>query len=65
MRPPTLASVTMTCSRCGSVAEGPEGGLPVGWSFAVENGRILHECATCVRENIRAIEAKLPEEWWE
>jgi hypothetical protein len=53
------------CSRCGTVAEAPEDGLPEGWSFAVENGRMLYECADCVRTNIRAIEAKLPEEWWE
>jgi hypothetical protein len=36
----------------------------VGWSFETERGRVLRYCVTCVRENIRNIEAKLPEEWW-
>jgi hypothetical protein len=39
--------------------------LPEGWSFAVENGRVRYQCGSCVRANIRAIEAKLPQEWWE
>jgi hypothetical protein len=45
--------------------EAPESGLPDGWSFAVEDGRTVYQCPACVRANIRAIEAKLPEEWWE
>ncbi len=53
------------CSRCGGPGEAPEGGLPDGWSFAVEAGRTVYQCPACVRANIRAIEAKLPEEWWE
>ena len=24
-----------------------------------------HVCAACTRANVRSIEAKLPEEWWE
>jgi hypothetical protein len=31
----------------------------------MEDGRMLFECGPCVRRNIRAIEAKLPQEWWE
>jgi hypothetical protein len=57
--------VTLTCSRCGSTAEAPDGGLAPGWSIAVEDGRTVYECRQCVRDNIRAIEAKLPQEWWE
>lgn len=41
------------------------GGVPDGWSFAVDNGRMTYQCSPCVRENIRAIEGKLPEEWWQ
>jgi hypothetical protein len=35
------------------------------WTCTVENGRITWLCVDCARLNIRAIEAKLPEEYWE
>ena len=55
-----------TCSMCGTTAEAAEGELPTGWSFAVDtNGRMTYQCPDCVRANIRAIEGKLPEEYWE
>jgi len=44
---------TFWCARCGVQGEGPEEGMPTEWTFS------------CVRDNIRSIEAKLPEEWWE
>ena len=47
------------------MAEAPDDGVPDGWSFAVENNRMTYQCPPCVRANIRAIEGKLPEEWWE
>ena len=47
------------------MAEAPEDGLPEGWSFGVEQGRMLYTCGACTRANIRAIEGKLPEEYWE
>lgn len=47
------------------MAEAPEEGIPTGWSFATEGKRVEYQCPTCVRTNIRAIEGKLPEEWWE
>lgn len=47
------------------MADGPDDGVPEGWSFAVEGKRMTHQCPDCVRRNIRAIEGKLPEEWWE
>ena len=53
------------CSRCGTRGEGPEGGLPEGWSMVTENKRVEFQCAECVRTNIRAIEGKLSAEWWE
>jgi hypothetical protein len=56
---------TVTCSRCGAQQEVADpDATPVGWSFETERGRVLRYCVTCVRENIRNIEAKLPEEWW-
>jgi hypothetical protein len=50
---------------CGAQAEALDEGVPDGWSFAVEDGRMLYQCGPCVRLNIRAIEGKLPQEWWE
>lgn len=61
--------MTRTCSRCGKQGETPEGddaGMPVGWSFGVEpDGRMTYICPDCARANIRAIEGKLPEEYWD
>jgi hypothetical protein len=31
----------------------------------VEGKRMTYQCSDCVRRNVRSIEAKLPEEWWE
>lgn len=58
-------TVTRACSHCGITAEAPEGGLPLGWSFAVEERGTLYQCQACIRGNIRAIEGKLPQEYWE
>ena len=57
--------MTRTCSYCGATAEAPEGGLPESWSVGVDGrGRTEFLCAECARANIRAIEGKLPEEYW-
>lgn len=56
---------TVTCGRCGVQDEAEDEGIPLGWSFNVEDGRMVHLCTACVRANIRAIESKLPQEWWE
>jgi hypothetical protein len=56
---------TRACSYCGTTADAPEDGVPDGWSFAIEGKRTTYQCPDCVRRNIRAIEGKLPEEWWE
>jgi hypothetical protein len=56
---------TRYCGRCGLNADCVPGGMPEGWSFSFEDGRTVFTCPTCVRSNIRAIEGKLPEEWWE
>lgn len=56
---------TVTCGRCGQQAEvGEKDGTPPGWTFETERKRVVRYCIECVRENIRNIEAKLPEEWW-
>jgi hypothetical protein len=51
------------CSRCGARPDGDD--LPPGWSLVTDRRGVGYLCATCTRDNIRAIEAKLPEEWWE
>lgn len=60
------AIVERACSLCGASAE-VEGvdDVPPGWSLSFTERGVLFQCAQCVRDNIRAIEAKLPEEYWE
>lgn len=54
-----------TCSRCGATTEDGTGdGLPLGWSLATSKRGIDRLCATCTRQHVRDIEAKLDEEWW-
>lgn len=54
-----------TCARCGTTAAAATGGLPDGWALATEARGVLFHCGTCTRANLRAIEGKLDEEWWE
>ena len=62
MAPDTHA---VTCGRCGRQEEvADEDRTPPGWSFEVDRGRMARYCVECVRENIRAIEGKLDEEYW-
>ena len=39
--------------------------LPAGWSLVTDERGLGKLCLGCTRVNIRSIEAKLPEEWWE
>ena len=57
--------MTRHCARCGLAGEGPDDGMPEGWSLDVDGGRVSYLCGECTRANVRAIEAKLPQEWWE
>ena len=67
--------MTRTCSFCGAVADAPDEGMPEGRSFAVERararpapeaiGRVKWLCVDWARVNIRAIEGKLSEEYWQ
>lgn len=61
---PAEPTISRACGHCGSSATCPEGGLPPGWSFQVDGRRAEYLCVACARHNIRAIEGKLPEEWW-
>src|SRR4051794_13191225 len=53
-----------TCSHCGTIAD-TDDELPPGWSLVTDERGLGRLCLTCTRTNIRSIEAKLPEEWWE
>jgi hypothetical protein len=50
-----------TCGRCGEQADVP---APPTWSLERGERGPLWLCATCTRENLRAIEARLGEAWW-
>ena len=52
------------CSRCGTPVDGDES-LPPGWSLETDERGVSLLCLDCTRTNVRSIEAKLPEEWWE
>jgi hypothetical protein len=53
--------VLPSCSICGTTAED---WLALAWTVTKEDGRTTYLCPSCARENIRAIEGKLPEEYW-
>lgn len=61
----TAKRASRTCSRCGATASCAPDGLPEGWSFAVERRGLEYMCPDCARANLRAIEAKLPQDYWE
>lgn len=61
-----VSQVLRSCARCGTPGDGPDGGMPEGWSLDVDPDRgVQYLCGTCTRDNVRSIEAKLPQEWWE
>lgn len=50
-----------TCALCGASASGP----PITWMFENDRRRgDLWYCEHCVRNNVRAVEAKLDQQWW-
>ena len=57
-----VSEAPVTCDHCGAVAPGAE--PPLTWSVAVERGRALRFCDRCTRENLRAMEGKLDQEYW-
>jgi hypothetical protein len=55
------SSVLVRCARCGAVGgEDP----PLDWALSSDHGRVELYCATCVRDTVRAVEARLdPADW--
>lgn len=54
-----------SCAQCGTQAEAPGGGAPLGWSMGIERGLVEYLCAACTRLNIRSIEGKLSTDYWD
>lgn len=59
-----MTETRQTCARCGATAAEPADGLPAGWSLAASERGLDRLCDRCTRQNVRAIEARLDEEWW-
>lgn len=60
-----MAATVRSCSLCGSTIEVDDpDAVPSGWSLSFTERGVVWQCPDCVRENIRSIEAKLPEEYW-
>ena len=53
--------VLPSCSICGATADD---WIAEGWAVTKDGDRTTYLCVECARENIRAIEGKLPEEYW-
>lgn len=52
---------TALCESCGAAAgERP----PLEWVSSVERGQVRYYCASCARDNLRSIEARLDPAWW-
>jgi hypothetical protein len=54
-------SVLPSCSICGANADD---WIALGWTTSKDKDRVTYICPACARDNIRAIEGKLPEEYW-
>ncbi|MEN3271639.1 MAG: hypothetical protein V7636_400 [Actinomycetota bacterium] len=57
--------MTRHCERCGTSGDAPEDGMPADWSLDMTDRGVTYLCRTCTRDNVRSIEAKLDQEWWE
>jgi hypothetical protein len=61
----------VVCDFCGATPIGDDGEVtltgdevPLIWVVSVEAGVTRTYCASCSREHLRSIEAKLDSEWW-
>lgn len=56
------AASARVCSVCGRTPTDATDGL--AWTFDASGGRESWVCSACSRDHVRAIEAKLEQEWW-
>ena len=57
---PGKGQVMVSCAMCGVTADE----VPLTWAASVERGRMRYYCERCSRENVRAIEGRLDQEWF-
>lgn len=50
----------IACAWCGAMAEQP----PVTWTMQTGERGVEWMCQECTRANLRALEGRLPTEWW-
>ena len=61
VEPPAHGAVGVSCAFCGTTASKP----PLTWMYERDRGRGGRWfCQDCARQNLRAVEAKLEQEWW-
>jgi hypothetical protein len=51
----------VSCSVCGTTVAGDP---PLTWSSSTGPRGLTYVCERCTRDQVRAIEAKLDEQWW-
>jgi hypothetical protein len=54
--------MSVRCDNCGLVVDVAI--APLSWVSSVEDGESKQYCDRCVRDNVRAIEARLDPAWW-
>ena len=58
-----VSEASVTCDLCGAVVPGPTR-PPLTWSLSLERGQVQRYCDVCTRDNLRAMEGKLDQEYW-
>ena len=59
-REPTEVAALHACMLCGTRSAGP----PLTWMLERTTRGSVWYCGACARANLRAVEAKLDEQWW-
>ncbi len=62
---PAPTAGPVTCERCGLEAAPAEGDPPLAWSCDRDSDGEHWVCPVCTRDNVRSIEGKLDQTWWE
>lgn len=55
---------SLTCQVCGRIPDATEPDPTLTWALDTDGDRRSWTCPGCVRDNVRAMEAKLEPEWW-
>jgi hypothetical protein len=61
MDPTQSAGAPVSCALCGTTAPAP----PLTWMYELDRSRgVRWYCQDCSRQHLRAVEAKLDQQWW-